>query len=93
MVRILASLYLYAGESSRQTPFETGYRPLFDVVEGVKTSGMITLLDREQFFPGDEGMVEIKFIEADCSKGMKFQFSEGREPLGEATVIRILQRA
>ena len=45
-----------------EPPFYSGYRPLFDFIEETKTSGQITLLDREAFYPGDEGVVEIAFL-------------------------------
>ena len=60
MIRIIASIRLY--KDGRRTPFSSGYRPLFDFIEETKTSGQITLLDREDFYPGDEGIVEIAFL-------------------------------
>jgi len=92
MVRIKAKIKLYAGVGKRKTPFANGYRPLFDVLEDNKTSGMITLLDRDEFKPGDEGIVEIKFIDANCSKDTLFYFYESREPLGEGVVVEILDQ-
>ena len=91
MVRVRANIKLYSGQNKRKTPFSNGYRPLFDVLEGTKTSGMITLLDRETFNPGDEGVVEIKFLEANCSEGMRFHFYESVEALGEGIVVEILE--
>ncbi len=90
MVRVKAQIRLYAGVGKRKTPFASGYRPLFDVLEETKTSGMITLLDRESFEPGDEGTVEIKFIKANCDKGTRFNFYESVEPLGEGVVLELL---
>ncbi len=91
MVRVKAQIKLYAGSGKRKTPFTSGYRPLFDVLEGTKTSGMITLIDRESFEPGDEGMVEIKFIKANCDEGTRFYFYESIEPLGEGVVLELLE--
>lgn len=91
MVRVKAKIKLYAGEGRRKTPFANGYRPLFDLLEDSKTSGMIILLDREEFKPGDEGIVEIKFIDAYCTKDTLFHFYESKEPLGEGMVIEVLE--
>lgn len=60
MIRIKAIIKLYT--DGRKTPFFSGYRPLFDFIEETKTSGQITLIDREAFYPGDEGIVEIAFL-------------------------------
>lgn len=90
MSRIKAKIKLYSGIGKRKTPFTNGYRPLFDLTEESKTSGMITLLDREEFRPGDEGVVEIKFLHADCMEGTQFLFFEGKEPLGEGVVLEVL---
>jgi elongation factor Tu len=61
----------------------------------MKTSGQITLIDRDRFYPGDEGLVEIVFRNKDYlgnnfSEGIMFTFGEGREPLGEGEVKKIL---
>ena len=90
MVRIRAHIKLYMGAGKRKTPFTSGYRPLFDVLGETKTSGMITLLDREGFEPGDEGIVEIKFVEANCVVGTRFTFYESVEPLGDGVVLEVL---
>lgn len=90
MKKILANLKLYEGNSKRKTPFVDGYRPLFGVRGNGLTSGMITLLDREKFFPGDEGTVEIKFLHADITVRDKILFYEAVEPLGECEVLQIL---
>lgn len=91
MVKVKARIKLYSGGGKRKTPFMSGYRPLFDVVEKTLVSGMITLLDREEFNPGDEGVVEINFLEADCSEGARFFFYEGVEPLGEGRVVDVMR--
>ncbi|MBL7249127.1 hypothetical protein [Alloalcanivorax marinus] len=87
MVKVRAKIKLYSGGGKRKTPFKSGYRPLFNVLEKTLVSGMITLLDREDFKPGDEGVVEINFLEADCSEGTRFFFYEGVEPLGEGFIV------
>jgi translation elongation factor EF-Tu-like GTPase len=91
MIKVLAQIRLYSGVGKRRTAFASGYRPLFDVRENTKTSGQITLLDRDKLAPGDSACVEIKFINAECVKGTKFYFYESREPLGEGEVIEILE--
>ena len=90
MNKIKAKIKLYSGINKRKTPFTNGYRPLFDVLEETQISGMITLLDREEFRPGDEGVVEIKFLHANCIKGTQFLFYESEEPLGEGVVLEVL---
>jgi len=96
MIKTIAFIKLYNNENGRKTPFFSGYRPLFNFIEEMKTSGQITLIDRDAFYPGDEGLVEIAFINRDYlgnnfSEGVKFTFGEGREPLGEGVVKEILE--
>jgi len=93
MVKIRARIKLY--EKGRKTPFTSGYRPLFNFVESMKTSGKIDLIDRERFYPGDEGDVEITFIGSDFlgsdfRVGKSFSFGESIVPLGEGVVKEIL---
>lgn len=90
MINILARLVLYAGDNKRRTAFLNGYRPLFKVGEHDLLSGSISLLDREEFSPGDEGVVEIRFFNADIHEGQRLYFYEALEPLGECTVLRII---
>lgn len=95
MIRIKAIITLYKSEYGRKTPFINGYRPLFNFIEKMKTSGQITLIDRTTFYPGDEGLVEIAFLNDDYlgdsfSVGTKFTFDEGRNTLGEGEVKEIL---
>jgi elongation factor Tu len=94
MIKIKAVIKLY--RDGRKTPFSSGYRPAFNFVETMQTSGQITLIDRDIFDPGDEGLVEITFLNREYlgdnfSEGSKFTFGEGREPLGEGKVKKILQ--
>ena len=54
------------------------------------------LLDREAFYPGDEGVVEIAFLIRralgdNFSEGTKFTFGEGRKHVGEGEVKEILE--
>jgi translation elongation factor EF-Tu-like GTPase len=95
MVKVEALIKLYIGENVRQTPFTNGYRPLFCFIEETGTSGQITLIGRESFFPGEEGIVRIAFLNrqflgGDFRVGTKFHFGEGGEPLGEGEVVSIL---
>jgi len=92
MVKTRAYIKLF--ESGRKTPFTSGYRPLFSFTEEMKTSGSITLIDKDRFHPGDEGEVEIVFISeeylgATFGKGSKFLFGEGGPPLGEGEIIQV----
>lgn len=94
MVKIRAHIKLY--ENGRKTPFYSGYRPLFNFTDEMKTSGKIDLIDREQFCPGEEGEVEILFLNrdylgVDFDIGKTFLFGEGAVPLGDGIVKEILQ--
>lgn len=95
MIIIRAKIKLYTGENKRKTSFNTGYRPLFQFVEDMKTSGQITLLNQEKFIPGEEGVVEISFINKeylgqDFRVGKSFKFYESKEPLGEGEIMEVL---
>ncbi|WP_157572147.1 hypothetical protein [Hydrogenophaga taeniospiralis] len=90
MKKILARLKLYSGANKRKTAFVTGYRPLFDIEGYGFTSGMIALLDRKEFMPGDEGVVEVKFLDVGVVEGAKLYFYEAVEPLGECLVLQVL---
>ena len=90
MITIKAKMKLYS--SVRPGPFTTGYRPLFNFIRETKTSGKIQLDDREEFYPGDEGIVSITFISekslgTNFGIGSKFTFDEGGEPVGEGEII------
>ena len=93
MVKIRAIIELY--QNGRKTPFNSGYRPLFNFVEDIKTSGRIDLIDKKLFYPGEKGDVEIVFLNYnflgyDFGVGKKFFFGEGNIPLGEGIVKEIL---
>jgi GTPase len=72
----------------------SGYRPLFDFLPTMKTSGQITLLDRTEFKPGEEGEVEIAFghkqLLGELRVGTPFTFGEGSTLVGEGEVQAIL---
>jgi translation elongation factor EF-Tu-like GTPase len=94
MIKIIARIKLYNDGKSRKTPFVSGYRPLFNFINNMKTSGKITLLDRDEFYPGEEGNVAITFLNREflgvISDGQHFTFDEGGENLlGEGTIIEI----
>lgn len=94
MIKVKARIKLFAGEKKRQTPFTTGYRPMFKFIEETMTSGQIRLLDREEFNPGEEGVVEIAFLNKDFlgndfEIGKSFNFYESEEPLGEGEILEI----
>lgn len=93
MIKVKAKIRLY--KDGRQTPFTDGYRPLFNFIDEMKTSGQITLDDKQEFFPGDEDIVEIAFLTKDYlgnnfGVGTKFTFDEGREPLGEGEIKELI---
>jgi len=94
MIKIKAYIRLY--KKGRKTPFLSGYRPLFNFVAEMRVSGKIKLLDKDEFHPGDEGVVEISFLNRDYlgddfEKGKTFTFGESEESLGEGVISEILQ--
>jgi len=95
IIKIVAKIKLYKNETSRKSAFTNGYRPLFNFIPEMKTSGQITLINSQNFSPGDEDLVEIIFGSADYlgssfGTGTKFTFGEGRHALGEGEVIKII---
>ncbi len=95
MIYIKARIKLY--EHRRKVPFGDGYHPLFNFVSETKHGGAIHLVDREEFFPGDEGLVEVWFPFDDLGKGViivgkHFTFDEGSTvPIGEGVIEEILE--
>ena len=95
MIKVKAIIRLYPSDVGRKTPFLSGYRPLFNFVAQMKTSGMITLGDREEFCPGDQGIVEVDFVNEEYlgaifGIGTSFTFGEGKAPVGEGEIKEIL---
>ncbi len=94
MIKVKAQIKLFVGVNKRQTPFTTGYRPLFKFIKDSMTSGQISLINQEPFNPGEAGMVEIVFISRkylgmDFGVGKLFNFYEAEEPLGEVEILEI----
>jgi elongation factor Tu len=92
MIKIIAYIKLY--KEGRRVPFHSGYRPLFSFMENVYSSGSIKLINSEKLNPGEEGIVEILFLDKkylgeDFGVDSCFTFGEGREPLGEGIVKEI----
>ena len=95
MVSVRAIIKLYEGKDYRKTPFNDGYKPLFNFVSDMKKSGKITLLNKDEFKPGDEGEVNITFLDhkylgPDFGNGKEFTFSEGTHTLGEGKVLEVI---
>jgi len=95
MIKIKAHIKLFVGKEKRKTPFYTGYRPLFSFNESTKTSGKITLMNQEEFYPGEDGIVEITFLHKeflgkDFKKGKTFYYYEAEEPLGEGEILELI---
>jgi elongation factor Tu len=93
MFKIKAQIKLY--DNVRTRPFSSGYRPVFNFIEEMKTGGNIVLLDRELCYPGDEVVVEIyflsdRFLGPDFAPGKRFVFGEGQFLTGEGEVLEIL---
>lgn len=96
MIIIKAKIKLFKGKNKRQTPFMSGYRPLFKFIQETLTSGQINLINQKHFQPGEEGIVEIKFLNKeflgdDFEIGKNFTFYEAKEPLGEGKVLEIIK--
>lgn len=95
MIYIKARIRLYT--QPRTIPFGDGYYPMFNFVPETKHGGRIHLLDRDEFFPGDEGLVEVWFPidevpSEDFAVGKKFTFHEGSDvPIGEGIIKEILK--
>ncbi len=95
MVNVRAIIKLYRGDSYRRTPFNSGYKPLFNFVSDMKKSGKITLLNKNKFNPGEEDEVKITFLDntylgSDFGNGKKFTFSEGSHVLGEGKILEVI---
>ncbi|MBK8444620.1 MAG: hypothetical protein IPL35_14935 [Sphingobacteriales bacterium] len=93
MVKVKANIKLY--KVAVKHLFQSGYRPMFNFIDEMKTSGKIDLIDRDEFCTGEEGQVNITFISRkylgeDFETGKRFVFSEGVEPMGEGIVEEIL---
>jgi len=95
MIKVKAHIKLFKGNNKRKTPFISGYRPMFSFIKETKTSGHIQLINQLQFKPGDDGIVEItfineKFLGEDFAIGKEFKFYEAKESLGEGKVLELL---
>lgn len=94
MIKIKANIEI---NHLRKVPFISKYRPLFLFQDGVYTSGSIELKDREYFYPGDCGIVEINFLEIrflgiDFNIGSQFIICESpRSIIGSGIVLDILE--
>ncbi len=95
MLNVRAKIKLFSGDLYRKTPFTNGYKPLFNFVNNMKKSGKITLINKKEFIPGEEGEVTITFLDknylgADFGNGKQFTFSEGTHILGEGRILEII---
>ena len=92
MIKIKANIMLF--KNSRKTPFLSGYRPMFNFIDEMKTSGKVDLIDKNEFYPGEEAEVYITFISKkylgnDFNVGKKFTFGEGEKIMGEGKITDI----
>ena len=81
----------------RQTPFWSTYRPIFEFKgANTKLSGKIDLRDREKFFPGTSGIVEVTFLKGMIENkyftaGQLFTISEGGKfNLGQGEILEVI---
>ncbi|MCB9235044.1 MAG: hypothetical protein H6581_25545 [Bacteroidia bacterium] len=96
LINVIAQIKLYKGPLKRSTSFADGYRPLFQFESGKKTSGQISLRGEKEIEPGQEAVVEIRFLKreflgSDFGPGKLFEFFESREPLGKELFLKLLQ--
>jgi len=68
---------------------------LFNFINQMKKSGKITLIDKNEFIPGEEGEVKITFLDknylgSDFGDGKEFTFSEGTYILGEGRILEVI---
>lgn len=95
MIRILAEIELF--KSGRKSPIITGYRPAFKGLNNTTLiSGKIILIDKDIFFSGERGIVEINFLDGSVSDehlivGKEFTFGEGTPvAIGDGVIAQIL---
>lgn len=97
LVKINAKIELFAGNQFRQTPFNSGYHPVFSFIgANTRISGRIDLIDMDAFSPGETAIVQISFIagmlkDDHFKAGENFTFGEGRHSLGKGQIIERLQ--
>jgi translation elongation factor EF-Tu-like GTPase len=94
LIKIIAKIKLLA--NGRQTPFISGYRPLFNFNDAwSRVSGRIDLINMDQFEPGKEGQVYVTFIKGMIDNdifvaGQRFTFGENEQSLGEGEIVRVV---
>lgn len=96
MIRILAEIVLF--ESGRNNPIITGYRPAFKGLnDSTLISGKIILINKEFFFPGERGIVEINFLDGSVTDnylivGRQFSFGEGSPiAIGDGVITQVIK--
>lgn len=81
-------------EGGRTWPVKTGYRPGFEFINKIQTSGSIVLLDNEDLKPGEKGIVEVSFISnellGEIHIGTEFKFYEGPVEIGDGKVLKVI---
>lgn len=96
VVKIIAQIEYKESSKGRQTPFLSGYRPLFTFPNArTNLSGSITLLDRKSFSQGEIGEVQITFNKGIIDNvhfkvGERFTYAEGPNLLGEGEIIKLI---
>lgn len=81
-------------EGGRTWDIKSGYRPGFSFIPRSQTSGAITLLNEEKLSPGEQGIVEVKFVTdkllGDIKPGIQFKFYEGHTEIGSGEVLEVV---
>lgn len=81
-------------EVGRTWSIKTGYRPAFNFIKETLTSGSITLLERDELYPGEEALVKINFHSLEplgnIREGTSFNFYEGALLIGSGKVLNII---
>jgi hypothetical protein len=97
LIKVVAKIELFSGESVRQSPIANGYRPLFNFKnEKAKISGRIDLIETHLFEPGMKGIVQITFIkgminDSHFTAGEQFTFDEGIHILGSGEIVELME--
>lgn len=90
--------FLSEEEGGRSKPVYSGYRPHFQVTEGLQTSGEHRFLEKEVVQPGEEATANILFIAPEHHPktiwiGKEIEIKEGSRLIGRAVVTKIFNQS
>ncbi len=94
LFKIEAEIEINKKGGGRTWPIKTGYRPGFNFLDKMQTSGSIYLINREDLKPGEKGIVEVSFISNELlgaiQIGTEFKFYEGPVEIGNGKVLKVI---